>query len=144
MNTQDNTETSSASAQAKAPIHVSPETFTTLPSPPNAPFVRKQAFDDGHVWVGIVTTEPGAASPWHHHGDYDTYVYVLEGEGTVEFGEGGKESMTISADGSLAKVPKGLVHRKMNNAKVPNKFLIVRVGEGEPVIPAEPLGIGRQ
>ncbi|MCO4762963.1 MAG: cupin domain-containing protein [Myxococcales bacterium] len=138
MNMQKTTDPALSASATTAPIHVPVADFTVLPGPPNAPFVRRQAFDDGHVWMGVVTTEPGSASPWHHHGEYDTYVYLLAGEGTVEFGEGGTERKTFIADGSVAKVPKGLVHREVNTGSVQNKFLIFRVGEGEPVFPAEP------
>ncbi len=41
--------------------------------------LREQAFFTDDVWIGIVTTEPGAMSAWHHHGDHDTYAYVVSG-----------------------------------------------------------------
>jgi uncharacterized RmlC-like cupin family protein len=34
--------------------------------------LREQAFSTEDVWVGLVTTEPGEMSAWHHHGDHDT------------------------------------------------------------------------
>ena len=40
---------------------------------------REQAFSTDDAWVGIVTTEPGEMSAWHHHGDHDTYAYVVSG-----------------------------------------------------------------
>ncbi len=116
-------------------LTISPSERTVLPGPPGAPFVREQCVDDGHVWVGIVTTEPGTSSPWHHHGEHTTYAYVLEGEGTIEFGDG--ESKKITADGTLGVVPKGLVHREINTGSTKNKFLIMRVGDGPTVVPVE-------
>ncbi len=109
---------------------------TVLPGPPNAPFRREQFLDDGHVWVGIVTTEPGATSPWHHHGDYTTYAYLLEGEATVEYGDDG-ERKRFTADDGLAVIPPGVVHREINSGSTGNKFLIMRVGHGPAVVPVD-------
>lgn len=117
---------------------VLPEAFTQLPGPPNAPFVRNQAYDDGHVWVGVVTTQPGAASPWHHHGDFDTFAYLLEGSATAEFADDDRETVTVSTPGSFLFVPKNVVHREMNTGETSNKILIMRVGHGQQVFPVEP------
>lgn len=116
---------------------VSPEQRVTLPGPPGAPFVREQMFGDGHVWIGMVTTEPGAASPWHHHGQHETYVYILEGVATVEFGEDGSKTLQASADGSLHIVPAGVAHREINHGSTANRILVMRVGEGPPVVPLD-------
>ncbi len=108
-----------------------------MPGPPGAPFVRQEMFGDGHVWVGMVTTEPGTTSPWHHHGEHETYVYILEGEATVEFGSGGAARMHATADGSLHIIPAGLAHRELNTGSAPNRMLVVRVGDGPSVIPLD-------
>ena len=84
-----------------------------------------------------MSTEPGSATPWHHHGDHDTYAYMLSGEARVEFGEEGSESRDITADESLHILPAGLVHREINVGKEKNHFLIIRVGEGPAVVPVE-------
>lgn len=114
---------------------VRPEQRMPVPGPENAPFLREQCFDDGHVWMGIVTTQAGAATPWHHHGDYDTYAYVLEGEATLEFGKNGSQHITARADGSSHLIPKGCVHRELNSGSTPNRILILRVGHGPAVVP---------
>jgi len=110
---------------------------TVLPGPPGAPFVREEMFGDGHVWVGVVKTEPGGASPWHHHGEHETYVYMLAGEATVEYGRGGERRLRAIADGSLHVIPRGLAHREINTGAEPNQILVVRVGEGPPVVPLD-------
>lgn len=117
--------------------------FEVLPGPPNAPFVRKQCFDDGHVWIGEVTTEPGTASPWHHHGDYDTFFYCLEGQARLEFEDPRTEPLDVHADGSVVVIPKGLIHREINTGDVRNRGIVVRVGFGLPVFPVDPASIGR-
>lgn len=116
---------------------ITPEERKTLPGPPGLPFVREEMFGDGHVWVGMVTTEPGCASPWHHHGDHETYVYILEGEATVEYGAGGSEKMHATADGSLHIVPRGFAHREINTGSTQNRMLVVRIGEGPAVVPLD-------
>ena len=118
-----------------AAVHsIPPQQRTTLPGPPNAPFVREQILAEGPMWIGVVTTEPGAASPWHHHGDHTSYAYVLEGEATVEY-EGRR--ITARADGTMHVIPPGLPHRERNEGTVPNRIMIIRVGEGPTVVPVE-------
>jgi uncharacterized RmlC-like cupin family protein len=116
---------------------IGPDQRTTLPGPPGAGFVRQEVLSDGPVWVGVVTTEPGTASPWHHHGEHQTYVYVLEGEATVEFGEDGEQRRTARADGAVHVLPGGLVHREINEGATPNKMLVIRVGTGPAVFAVE-------
>lgn len=116
---------------------VRPAERKVLPGPPGAPFVREEMFGDGHVWMGIVTTEAGAAFPWHHHGDHETYVYILEGEAMVEFGPNGSERLRATTDGSGHIVPAPLPHREINTGSAPNRILVVRVGEGPAVFPLE-------
>jgi len=48
--------------------------------------VREQAVAVQGLWSGLVRTEPGVTSGWHHHGDNDTSVYVVEGAVRLEFG----------------------------------------------------------
>ena len=31
---------------------------------------RQRAFDAPGLWAGQVTTDPGATSGWHHHGEH--------------------------------------------------------------------------
>ncbi len=116
---------------------IRPEERKTLPGPAGAPFLRQEMFGDGHFWMGMVTTEPGAASPWHHHGTHDTYVYILEGEATLEFGPGGTGRLYATADGSLIVVPPGFPHREVNTGSTPNRMIVVRVGEGPAVVPLD-------
>jgi uncharacterized RmlC-like cupin family protein len=52
----------------------------TIAAGPGTPgMVREQAFAGEDRWVGVVRTDPGVRSGWHHHGDTDTYFYVLSG-----------------------------------------------------------------
>ena len=116
---------------------ITPDERETLAGPPGAPFLRHQLYGDGGVWVGEVTTEPGGSSPWHHHGAHTTWAYMLEGEAVLEFGPGGAQRVTVRADGTLAVIPPGVVHRELNPGTERNRILIVRVGEGPPLVPQD-------
>lgn len=125
------------SETARAIRTIGAEERRTLPGPPDAPFVREEMFGKDGFWFGMVTTETGAASPWHHHGRHETYVYMLEGEATVEFGPGGAGRLLATADGSLHVIPPGFPHREINTGSTPNRILVVRIGEGPQVVPLD-------
>jgi uncharacterized RmlC-like cupin family protein len=38
------------------------------------------------LWAGVAHTQPGAVSGWHHHGEYESTIYVLTGSMRMEFG----------------------------------------------------------
>lgn len=84
------------------------------------------------VWLGVTRTAPACVSGWHHHGDYETYIYVQSGVARLDFGPGGAESQTANA-GDVLYVPRGAVHREANPGADENSALIVRLGNGEPV-----------
>jgi uncharacterized RmlC-like cupin family protein len=93
---------------------------------------REELVSKSNAWVGMVKTEPGFTSGWHHHGDYDTYVYVISGELKLDFGEAGKESCIAKA-GEVAFIPKDTVHRESNPNGEKQELFGVRVGQGTPV-----------
>jgi uncharacterized RmlC-like cupin family protein len=94
--------------------------------------VRETAFDDD-VWTGVVRTAPGRPSGWHHHGEYDTYFYVMKGEVRMEFGPGGADRI-VAGPGDFVHVPAEVVHREVNPSEVEGAVILVRVGSGPPVI----------
>jgi uncharacterized RmlC-like cupin family protein len=51
--------------------------------------LREELISTPDSWVGMVSTEPDFTSEWHHHGAYDTYVYVVTGQIKMEFGKYG-------------------------------------------------------
>ena len=75
---------------------------------------REELVSTPNAWVGMVQTQPEFTSGWHHHGDYDTYVYVISGEIKLEFGEGGKDSV-VAKVGEVAFIPKDTVHREVKS-----------------------------
>ena len=94
---------------------------------------RFEAFNENGRWVGYLTTEPGVMGGWHHHGDHDTYVYVLKGRVEVEFGPGGQERVA-GGPGDFVHVPGGMIHREGTAPGEPGEAIVVRVGSGPPVV----------
>jgi uncharacterized RmlC-like cupin family protein len=95
--------------------------------------VREVAFTGNDRWVGYVRSEPGVWSGWHHHGETDTYFYVLRGTIKLEFGPGGSEGLAVRA-GDFAHVPAGLIHREGTTSDEAGELVLVRLGSGEPVV----------
>jgi len=94
---------------------------------------REVAFAGQGVWVGTVRTEPGTVTGWHHHGDYDTYIYVTSGLFRLEFGPGGT-SIEEGGAGTFIFIPGGEIHREASASDDGVEALLFRVGEGEVVI----------
>ena len=90
---------------------------------------REQAIDVPGLWSGFVRSEPGAASGWHHHGEHDTSVYVIEGNVRIEFGPGGGRSVE-AGPGDFVHIPKHLVHREVNPGPAASQEIITRSGTG--------------
>jgi mannose-6-phosphate isomerase-like protein (cupin superfamily) len=94
--------------------------------------IREAMFAHENVWAGVTRAAP-KDSGWHHHGEMDTYVYVLEGRGIVEYGPGGKQIAEVTA-GAVVFIPKRMVHRDRNPGPGELVGFLVRVGEGPDVV----------
>jgi uncharacterized RmlC-like cupin family protein len=95
--------------------------------------VREQAIATDGMWAGLVRTEEHAASGWHHHGDYDTAVFVVDGAIRMEFGPGGQEAFEAQR-GDFIHVPKHVIHRESNPTTGESHVVVVRAGSGPPTI----------
>lgn len=100
---------------------------------PTAGMIREEAIATDGLWAGLVRTEPNMASGWHHHGDHETSIYVVEGEFLMEFGPGGETRLEAKA-GDFIHVPKGTVHRESNPMDSEGSAIVVRAGSGPPVV----------
>jgi uncharacterized RmlC-like cupin family protein len=94
---------------------------------------RQRAIDAAGLWSGLVHTEPGATSGWHHHGDHETSLYVVSGTMRLEFGPGGR-SVVEAGPGEFVHVPAHLIHRESNPADQPSMVVIARAGTGKPTV----------
>ena len=72
-------------------------------------------------------------SGWHHHGAYETTIYVLSGGLRMEFGPNGS-SAVAAGPGDFVYVAPGAIHRESNPADVESQIVVVRSGTGEPVV----------
>ena len=100
------------------------------PGPVTPGMDRRQAFATERTWSGFVTTEAGMTSGWHHHGDYETVIYVLRGGLKMEFGPQGGD-IVEAGPGDFVFVPKGAIHRESNPSSEPSDIIVVRAGAGE-------------
>ena len=93
---------------------------------------RREAFATEGAWVGVVRMEAGMVSGWHHHGDYDSYLYVIEGRARFEFGPGGGDAVE-GGGGDFVMIPARTVHRETNPGSRESAVALFRVGAGIPV-----------
>jgi uncharacterized RmlC-like cupin family protein len=104
--------------------------------PPTPGMERFEAYVGDDRWVGYAETEPGVRSGWHHHGEMDTYVYVVRGAIELESGPGGRTIVAARA-GDFAHIPVGTVHREGTPGDEPGAVVVVRIGRGQPVFAVE-------
>jgi uncharacterized RmlC-like cupin family protein len=97
---------------------------------------REAAFASEGVWVGTLRTEPGVLTGWHHHGRYDTYIYVTAGRFRLEWGPGGGRAQT-SGPGTFIFIPGGEIHREASASDDGVEAVLFRVGTGDVVINAD-------
>jgi uncharacterized RmlC-like cupin family protein len=91
---------------------------------------REEAFAGSDTWIGTVRTEPGVETGWHHHGTYESYIYVLAGSARMEFGPGGAETLDCEP-GDVIHVEPGVVHREITTGDRPSEAILFRVGTGQ-------------
>lgn len=95
--------------------------------------VREQAIATDGMWAGYVRTAAGMVSGWHHHGAYETTIYVLSGGLRMEFGPTGGGTVE-AGPGDFVYVAPGAIHRESNPTDDESKIVVVRSGTGEPVV----------
>lgn len=95
--------------------------------------IREEAMSTERSWAGLATTGAGVVSGWHHHGEYESFIYVLSGSLRMEFGPAGTE--VFDADpGDFVHVAAHAVHRESNPAVEDSQIVVVRCGSGEAVV----------
>jgi uncharacterized RmlC-like cupin family protein len=103
------------------------------PGAGTAGMIREEAVQTEGMWAGLARTDPGMVSGWHHHGEYESVIYVLTGALRMESGDRGREVLDANP-GDFVFVPKRAIHRESNPSEEESLILVVRSGEGEPVV----------
>ena len=103
---------------------------------PTPGMVREQAIAIDGLWSGFVRTDPGMVSGWHHHGDHDTSIFVVEGSLRMEFGPSGTAVIDAAA-GDFLHVPKHVVHREGNPGDTTSHLVVTRAGHGVTTVNVE-------
>ena len=98
--------------------------------PPTPGMDRWEAVATDRMWAGGTRTTSGMSSGWHHHGEYESVIYVLTGALRMEFGPRGAHTAD-AGPGDLVYVPKGCVHRESNPTEEDADLFVVRAGQGE-------------
>ena len=78
-------------------------------------------------------TEAHMVSGWHHHGDYETSIYVVRGSLRMESGGGGFQ-VVDARPGDFLYVPRGAIHREGKPGSEESHLVVVRAGRGPTVI----------
>jgi len=94
---------------------------------------REQAIAVDGMWGGLVRTEAQMTTGWHHHGDYDTSIYVVRGLLRMESGPDGSH-VVDARPGDFLHVPKGAIHREGNPGSEESHLVVVRAGRGPAVV----------
>ncbi len=94
---------------------------------------REEAVRTDAMWAGIAITAGQTFSGWHHHGAYESVIYVLNGRVRLEYGPGGKKSLEAQPGDTLYVAP-GEVHREGNPDTNTSEIFVVRGGSGEIVV----------
>ncbi len=118
-------------SEADVVVRIPPLELRTGSATPG--MVRDEAVATQQTWAGLVRTEAGMLSGWHHHGDYESVIYVLRGLLRMESGPGGA-SVVEAAPGDFLLVPRGAIHREGNPSPDQGTAVVVRSGRGEAVV----------
>jgi uncharacterized RmlC-like cupin family protein len=98
-----------------------------------AGMLREEAVHTPGLWAGVVFTEAGRFSSWHHHGTYESLIYVVRGNVQLECGPGGKTTLR-ARPGDCIFVPRGEIHREGNDGLEESEIVVIRSGSGELVV----------
>lgn len=106
---------------------------------PNTPGQsRKTAHSNEGLWIGqCQVTARNVPSQWHHHENYDSIMYMLEGRIRVDWGENGEMSFEMGP-GDYAFFGRKVIHRaQIIDVPEDCRYVFVRIGQGESVVNVE-------
>ena len=114
--------------------------------PPDGPATagmhRLQALAEDGLWLGTLDTEPGVLTGWHHHGEYESYIYVIRGSARFDTWVDGEIVRQEAPAGSFVVVPRHAIHREGSMSTDGVEAVLMRMGTGDVVfnvdgLPAE-------
>ena len=76
------------------------------------------------ISMNLVVIPPGASPEPHYHKDFETAIYILQGEVETRYGDGLKETM-INRKGDFVFIPPGVTHQPYNLSKTEPAMAIV-------------------
>ena len=112
------------------PVQHIPES-ARVEADPTPGMLREQAIAADGLWAGLVRTEPGMVSGWHHHGDNESVIFIVSGTLRMESGPGGENVVEAHA-GDFLFVPAGSIHREANPDAEQSQIVVMRAGQGPP------------
>jgi uncharacterized RmlC-like cupin family protein len=113
------------------PIVVRPE--EGIPGPATPGMERRQLYLDAGRWAGWVRTDAAVAGGWHHHGGNESFISILRGTLSIDYGPGGRATVVATA-GDFIYNPALLIHRETTTPEGDVEAFVVRVGEGPQLV----------
>ena len=96
------------------------------------------------IWAGVTVVAPNTASGVHHHGEIETVIYVVSGQGKIRWGERMEYEETVEP-GDFIYVPPFVPHQEINaSPDTPSQWVIVRNSQEPIVVNLEPFDATRQ
>ncbi len=106
--------------------------------------VSKELAGSVGIWAGVTTVSPQVASARHHHGDTETVIYVVSGQGMMRWGDNMEYSQEVEP-GDFIYVPPFVPHQEINpSSDTPSVWVIVRNSQEPVVINLEPVGADQE
>ena len=96
------------------------------------------------LWAGQTVVAPGVSSAVHHHGELETVIYVVSGNGLMRWGDALEFEQTVEP-GDFIFVPPYVPHQEVNpSSDTPSLWVLVRNSQEPIVVNLEPLAPGQQ
>ena len=142
MNTQqDNTNTSSG-VRVIRPGDFDANTPQT-PGMQRVAAVSRELAGSSGIWAGVTVVQPHVASGKHHHGELETVIYVVSGQGRIRWGDN-LEFQEDVEPGDFIYVPPFVPHQEVNPSDEPSQWVIVRNSQEPIVVNLEPTSATEQ
>lgn len=84
------------------------------------------------LWAGTVEIHANAKTGAHHHGEFESVIYVISGRARMRWGER-LEFVAEAGPGDFIFVPPYVPHQEINAADQPLLCVLVRSGQ-EPIV----------